>query len=135
MFDLLIHAARINLDKVFHQCRNVFATRPQRWQRNREHIQTVVEVAAKFAPLHHINQISVGRSYQANVHLVSPSAAQTLELLFLQDTQQFGLQSRRNISHLVQEKRPLVSQFETANLLRNSASKSASLMAKKLAFQ
>src|SRR6266851_7491254 len=135
MFDLLIHAARINLDKVFHQCRNVFATRPQRWQRNREHIQTVVEVAAKFVPLDHLHQISVGRSYQANVHLVSPSAAQAFELLFLQDTQQFGLQSRRNISHLVQEERPFVSQFEATDLLRDSPGKSASLMPKKLAFQ
>src|SRR6266849_5818646 len=135
MFNLLIHPSGINLDKMCDQRRNVFATRPQWWQRNREHIQTVVEVAAKFVALHHLHQISIGRRYQANVHLVSSSAAQALELLLLQDTQQFGLQSRRNISHLVQEKRPLVRQFETANLLRNSASKSASLMAKRLAFQ
>src|SRR5712664_2897182 len=66
VFDLLIHPAGINLDKMFHQRWNVFATRPQRWQRNRKYIQTVVEVAAKFVPLHHVNQISVGGSYQAN---------------------------------------------------------------------
>src|SRR6202140_4670070 len=135
VFDLLIHAASINLDKVLHQCRNVSAAHPQRWQRNREYIQTVIEVAAKFAPLHHVHQISVGRGDQTNVHSVSSSTAQALEFLFLQDTQQFGLQSRRNISHLVQEERPFIRQFEAANLLRDSTSESASLMAEELAFQ
>jgi hypothetical protein len=55
--------------------------------------------------------------------------------LFLQDTQQFGLQAWWNIAHLVQEQRPFVGQFETANLLRYGSSKRASLVAKKLAFQ
>jgi len=82
---------------------------PQRWQGEWKDIQTIVEVAAKFIALHHVSQISVGRSYEPNVHLVSPGAAQALKLLLLQDTQQFGLQSRRNISHLVQEERPFVS--------------------------
>src|SRR6266850_2711770 len=135
VFDLLTHPASINLDKMFHQCWNVFAACPQRWQGDRKHIQTVVEVAAKFVAFHHVSQISVGRSYEPNIHLVSPSAAQALKLLLLQDTQQFGLQSGRNISHLVQEERPFVGQFEAADLLRNGACKGALLMSKELAFQ
>jgi hypothetical protein len=67
--------------------------------------------------------------------LVSSAAAQAFEFLLLQDTQQFGLQRQRNISHLVQEQRPFVSQFETANLLRDSACKSAFFVAKKLALE
>src|SRR6266446_10637379 len=120
---------------MFDQRRNVFAALPQRWQWDRKHIQTVVEVATKFVPLHHVNQIPVGRSYQANVHLVSPSAAQALEFLFLQDAQQFGLQARRNISHLVQEERAFVGQLEPTNLLRYGSGERASLVSKKLAFQ
>ncbi len=135
MFDLLAHPAAINLDKMCHQGRNVFAALPQRWQQDREHVQTIVEVAAKFAPLHHVRQISVGRSHEPNVHLVSPGAAQALELLFLQDAQQFGLQCQRDIAHFVQEERPFVGQLETADLLRDGAGESALLMAKKLAFQ
>ncbi len=49
MFDLLVHPAGINLDKMFDQRRNVFPTLPQRWQWDRKHIQTVVEITAKFA--------------------------------------------------------------------------------------
>src|ERR1700676_2881732 len=120
---------------MFHQRWNVFAASAERWQRERKHIQTIVEVAAKFVALHHVNQIPVSRSYESNVHLVSPSAAQALELLFLHVTQQFGLQPWRNVSHLVQEERPFVSQFETANLLRYCSSERASLVTKKLAFQ
>src|SRR5713226_3905535 len=135
VFDWLSHPAGINLDKMFHQRWNVFPALPQRWQWDRKHIQTVVEVATKFVALHHVNQIPVGRSYEANVYLVSPAAAQALEFLLLQHTQQFGLQRQWNVSHLVQEQSPFVSQFETTNLLCDSACKSAFLMAKKLAFQ
>jgi hypothetical protein len=99
------------------------------------YLQSIVEIAAKFPPLHHFRQIPVRRSHQPNVHPVSSSAAQALELLFLQDTQQFRLQRRWNISHFVEEKRPFIGQFKTANLLRNGPSKRAFLMAKKLAFQ
>jgi len=34
------------------------------------------------------------------------------ELLFLQDTQQFGLQGRRNIADFIQEQRAFVGQLE-----------------------
>src|SRR5260370_40508173 len=134
VFDLLNHPAGINLDKMFHQRRNIFPALPQRWQRDRKHIQPVVEIAAKFVALHHFDQIPVGRGYEPNVHLVSPSAAQALELLLLQDTQQFGLQGLRNIAHFVDEQRPSVRQFETANLLRYGSGERASLVAEKLAF-
>ena len=83
MFNLLSHPSGINLDKMCDQCRNVFPALPQRRQRYRKHIQTIVEVAAKFVALHHVTQIPVGRSDEPNVHLMSPTAAQAFELLFL----------------------------------------------------
>src|SRR6266446_1365254 len=135
LVDLSTHPAGIDLHKVFHQRPNVFTARPQRRKRDRKNIQTIVEIAAKFVSFHHFNQISMGRSYEANVHLVSPAAPQALELLLLQNTQQFWLQWQRNVAHLVEEQRPFVSQFKTANLLRNSARESAFLVTKQLAFQ
>src|SRR5882672_7878979 len=117
---MLAHSASQDLDKMCDQSRNVFPALAQRWQWYRKNIQPVVKIAAKFVAFHHVKQISVGRSYQPNVHLVRASATQALELLFLQDPQQFGLQPRRNISNLIQEKRAFVGQFETTHLLRNS---------------
>ena len=135
MCSIGIHPTAIDLDKMGNQRRNVFAAFTQRWQQDREHIQTVVEVAAKFAPLHHLRQITVRGSHQPNVHLMSASAAQAFELLFLQNAQQFGLQRQRNIAHLVQEERAFVGQFETANLLRDGSGEGAFLVAKELTLQ
>src|SRR5271168_339066 len=128
VFDLLVHLASIDLDKMFNQRRNVLTTRPQRGQWDRKYIQSVVEVTTKFVALHHFNQISVGRRHEAHVYLVSAPAAQALELLLLQDAQQFGLQRQRNVTHLVEKQGALVSQFETSDLLRDSAGKSAFLV-------
>ena len=86
-----------------YQGRYVFAALPQRRQHDREHIQAVVEVTAKFAATRHPGQVTVRRSHQPNVHVVSASAAQAFEFLFLQNTQEFRLQRRRNVAYLVQE--------------------------------
>src|ERR1700675_1187932 len=114
---------------------NVFAALPQWWQKDGEHIQTIVEVTAKFASLHHFRQVPIRSSHQPHVHLVSPSATQALELLFLQYTKQLGLQRRWNITHLVQEKSTFVGQLETANLLRDGPGERALLVTKEFAFQ
>ena len=84
MFDLPAQPAAENLDKMRHQRRDVFTARPQRWQHDGKHIKTVIQVTTKFATLDHLRQVTVRRSDQPNVHLVSPSATQALELLFLQ---------------------------------------------------
>jgi hypothetical protein len=96
------------------QSRNVFPALPQRWQWDRKNIQTVIEIAAKFVALHHVNQISVGRSYKPNVHLVSPSAAQALEFLFFKTRSSLGCSpggrsptsSRKSVPLSANSKRP-----------------------------
>src|SRR5258708_6918144 len=67
--------------------------------------------------------------------MVGPAAAQALELLFLQNTQQFGLQGQWNITYLIEKERSFVGHLKTAYLLRNRACECALLMAKQLAFQ
>jgi hypothetical protein len=66
---------------------------------------------------------------------MSPIAAQAFELLLLQYPQEFGLQCRRNVAHLIQEERTFVGQFETADLLRDRTGERTSLVAERLAFQ
>jgi hypothetical protein len=55
--------------------------------------------------------------------------------LLLQDAKQFGLQRQGQIADFVQKKSAFVGHFKAADSLRNGASESASLMAKKLAFK
>src|ERR1700676_3709362 len=129
------HPASKRFYKVRHEGRDIFSAGTQRRQLDGEHVKTIVEVAAEFAALCHFRQITIGSSYQANVYLVGPGAAQALELLFLKDTQQFGLQGLRNIADFIQKERAFIGQFETANFLGYGARERPSLMAKKLALQ
>ena len=55
MLDLTTHSAAVNLDKVGHEGRNVFATFPQRRQKHRKDIQTVVEIGSKLAAVRHLH--------------------------------------------------------------------------------
>ena len=118
-----------------HQAGNVFAAVTQRGQLDRKHIQAIVQIIAELPFPHHLREITIGCGHQANVHLMRPSAAQALKFLFLQYTQQFGLQGRRNIAHLIQEESALVGQFEASGLLHDGSGESALLMSKKFTFQ
>ena len=57
-----------------------------------------------------------------------------LELAFLQDPQQLGLQFQRQIADLVEEQRPAVRQLEPALPRRDGAGERAALVAEQLAF-
>src|SRR5260370_25544198 len=86
LVDLCTYPAGIDLHKMFHQDWNVVATRTQGRQWDWKHVQAIVEVAAKFISPNHVDQVSVGGRHQPNVHVMRPSTAQALELLFLKNT-------------------------------------------------
>src|SRR6202043_3841955 len=111
LFDLPTYPTAEDLGKMRYEDRNVFAARPQWWKQDGKHIQTIAEVAAKLAALRHLRQVTICCRHQPDVHLVSPSAAQTLELLFLEHSQQFRLQRQRNIANLIEEESTSVGQF------------------------
>src|SRR5258708_6662950 len=79
-----------------------------------------------FAKMHHQG---------GHIFLGRPCATQALERLLLQYAQEFRLQRRRNITHLVQKKRAFVSQLKTSNLLRYGSGECSFLMAKKFTFE
>jgi hypothetical protein len=66
---------------------------------------------------------------------VGAATSETFEFLFLQNTEELGLQCEWYVAHFIKKKGPLVSQFEAADFLCDCASKSAPLMAKELTFQ
>jgi len=113
----------------------ISSRRSLRRQLNGKNIQAKVKVTAKVAIAHHLRKVAMGRSHEPNVYMVSSTAAQTLEFLFLQYSQQFGLQRRWNIAHFVEEKRALVGQLEASKLLRNCSCERALFVAEELTFQ
>jgi len=63
------------------------------------------------------------------------TTSETFEFLFLQNTEELGLQCEWHIADFIKKESPFVSQFEAANSLCNRARKSASFMAKELTFE
>jgi hypothetical protein len=135
MVDLPAYPAAQSLDKMRHEGGNVFAAITQRWQLDGKYIQAKVEVTSKFAISYHFRQVAMSCSYESNIHLVSSTATQAFEFLFLQYAQQFGLKLRGNIANLIQEEGAFIGQLEAAQLLRYGSSECALLVAKKLALQ
>ena len=91
MVDGPAYSAAKDLDEMRHEGRNVLAALSQRRQLNRKYIQAKIKVTAKLAISHHLRQVAMGRSYEADIHVVSLTAAQAFEFLLLQYAQKFGL--------------------------------------------
>jgi len=74
--------------KMPYQERNVFRAFAQRGNRNRNHIQPVVKVAAKLPFQHHLFQAAMGRGHHSNIQFLRPRTAQPFEFAFLQNAQE-----------------------------------------------
>jgi hypothetical protein len=77
----------------------------------------------------------VRRGDEAYVYAMGATTSETFEFLFLQDTQELGLQCEWYITDFIKKESPFVSQFEAPSLLCDRTSKSASLVAKELTLE
>jgi|SRR5579864_5497690 len=66
---------------------------------------------------------------------MSAVTPETFKFLLLKNAQQLRLQRERYVADFVEKKGPFVSQFKTADFLRDGSGESASLMAKELTFE
>src|SRR5580692_11985689 len=112
-----------------HKSGNVFPALSQRWQQDGEHVQTIIQVAAKLTPSYHVDEIPIGCGHEPDIYFVGSPASQSLELLFLKHTQQLWLQRRGDVADLVQEQRPLVGHFKPSDLLGDRSGERTLLMA------
>jgi hypothetical protein len=120
---------------MFHQGSYVFATIPQRRQGDRENIQTIVQVAAKFLTVHHSLEVPVRSGDEAYVYAMGPTTSKAFEFLLLQNTEELRLQGEWHVADFIKKESPFVSQFEAANSLCDCAGKSTPFMAKELTFE
>ena len=132
---MFFHAPRIFLREITHQHGYIFSALTQGRNHYRKNVETIVKVAAELLLGNQTRQVGIGSSDEANIHALRARAAEALELLFLQNTQQFWLELERDISHLVEKEGTPVGELETADPLRNGACKSAFFVAKKFALQ
>src|SRR5262249_8107926 len=126
---------RVFLSKVLDQKRNVFESFPQRWNANREHIQSIIQILTKLLLVHHLFQIAISRSYQTHINILRPRAANSFVGVFLNGTQEFRLQLERQVANFVEKQRATIRQLKTARSLRVSAGEGAALVAEKFALK
>lgn len=68
-----------------------------------EHVDAEVEVLAEGALAHHGFEVAVGGADEAYVHRHGFLATHAHHFAFLQHTQQFGLEVKRQVAYLVEE--------------------------------
>src|SRR5881409_3350867 len=100
-----------------------------------EDVQAVVEVFAEALLLDQPSEVAVRRGDQADVDLDRPGAADTLELLLLEDPEELRLELERDLADLVEEERAAMGHLEASDLLGDGPGERAALVAKELALQ
>ena len=85
--------------------------------------------------VNHLHKIPMCGADHTHIGKKRCSAAQTLELFFLDDTEKLWLQLKWKIPDLVQEQGTPTSPFKPSNVARNRASIGAPLVTEELAFK
>src|ERR1700678_4522864 len=117
------------------QQRDILRTLAQRRDINGKNIQAIEKIGTKFLLRHHFRKIPIRRRDQPRIRALRTRTAQPLEFSLLKHAQQFRLQFERNISDLIEKNRPMMSQFESADALRDRARKSPFLVTEEFTLQ
>ena len=123
-------------DEVGDQERDVLGAFAQRRHPNREHVQPVEQIGAKGALLNHLLEVLVRRGDDSHIdRRCAAAAAQPLDLLLLERSEQFGLQFQRQVADFVEKQRAAVRGLKSTDGLCDRAGKCASLVAEEFAFE
>ncbi len=123
------------IEEVFGDADDVLAALAQRRQRDRDHVETIVEIEAEAPLAQRFGEIDMGGGDETEVDMVRPVAADRLYLLVLQHAQQLGLQIERHVADLVEEEGAFVRLLELAFLAAEGAGEAAFLVTEELRFQ
>ena len=103
--------------------------------RQREYVETVVEIFAETAGRHFVAQHAVGRGDDAHVERHGLTAAEAFDFALLQHAQQFGLQRQRHLGDFVQQQRAALRLLEFAGVRVGRAGEGAALVAEQHGFE
>ncbi len=99
---------------MLHQRRQIVEAFPQGRQTQGIPGEPIVQVGSKPPGRDFRGQIAIGGGDDAHVHLHGARAADRLELLVLNEAQQFALLLERQFTDFVQEERAAVGEFHPA---------------------
>src|SRR5207245_11099562 len=110
-----IHAVGKPADEVIDERVDVLRPLTEGRYRDREDVQAVVQIVTEAALFDHPGKVAVRGGDQTDVDVDRPCPAETLELVFLQHTQELRLQLERDPAHLVQEERAPAYELEPSD--------------------
>src|SRR5580765_1386185 len=120
---------------MFDQQRYILATAAKRRHIDLHDIKPVKEVLAKAALRNFRFEVSIGRRDDPGFKADRHRGTNWRDLAFLQSPQQFDLQWRRHLAHLVEKKRSACGRTQKSLSVLGCSCKRALCMAKKLAFE
>src|ERR1700730_5890745 len=123
------------MHKRSHQHRNVSQALTEWRDRDRKHIEAIIEVHSEQFVGDQLAEILVGRGHDAHVDMMGMRTAQPFELLLLQHPQKLRLQLEWNIAYFIQKECSAVGRLEATYLLRDGAREGALFMTKEVTFQ
>ena len=107
----------------------------QRRQSDRKDIQAVVQIHSETPFGDHFLETLVGGRNNARIHANGLRTTESLQLLFLNRTQEFWLKLDRQFANFIQEERPAVGGLKPSQALGYRPGERASLMSEKLALK
>src|ERR1700720_4019027 len=133
--DHFVHGGGELFDEVAHKFRNIGFSLAERWQRNRENIQAIVQILSEFTVTDHLPQISIGRRDHTNIDARGTSAAYGLELALLEHAEQLGLKLQWHVSNFIKKQCAAVRQRKPADMRINRSGKGSAFVPEKLTFE
>src|SRR5258708_4691085 len=116
-------------EKMSQQMRDVLAARPQRRNRQRQHMRAIEQIFAEMSAFDAPQQLAVGRGDDAPVNLPRLAPANRLDRAFLQRAKQLDLRSQGQFRDFVENQRAAGGFDEFARVAFGSAGKRALLVA------
>jgi hypothetical protein len=112
--------------------RKIFRPFTQGRQEQRENVDAVKEVGAKFVFLDEVFEIAVSRDDNTDIDFDGLVAANALDFSFFQDAEQLGLHCKGHVADFVEEKRAALGLFEFADVAAGRAGEGTFFVAEKL---
>src|SRR5262245_50781361 len=125
----------MDVEEMFGEQENIVATLAQRREYDADHIEAIVQILAKAARTDQVFGSLVRRGDDTHIDPARFTCAESIDLSFLQHTQQFGLQQQRHVTDLVQKQGAAMGEFELARSRLSGSRERATLITEQLAFE
>ncbi len=114
---------------------DIFGAIAQGWDLDGEAAETVVKIFAEFPLAYERQEVSVSGGDDASVDAYDFGAAQALQFLLFQKTQQLGLETQGHLANFVEEKRASLRRLDSSRIGLRGAGKRAAGISEEFGFE